>query len=103
MNGRGRVFDNIFLEQLWRNVKYKDIYLNEYRTVPALEIDLSDYFDNAMFPGSAAGIDHPPSGDRSSADLTLSNYFYLYNYEHPHQSLAYRTPAAVHFAVPVVV
>jgi putative transposase len=35
-DGRGRAFDNIFNERLWRSVKYEDIYLKEYATVPAL-------------------------------------------------------------------
>ena len=68
MDGRGRFVDNIFVERLWRTVKYEDIYLKGYETVPAL----------------AAGLD---------------DYFQLYNYERPHQSLGYRTPADVHFAV----
>lgn len=45
MDGRGRVFDNIFVERLWRTVKYEDIYLKEYATVPALSAGLADYFD----------------------------------------------------------
>jgi len=32
MDGKGRVFDNIFIERLWRTVKYENIYLNEYDT-----------------------------------------------------------------------
>ena len=68
MDGRGRVFDNIFVERLWRTVKYEDIYIKEYATVPVLFTGLSDYFD-------------------------------LYNYERPHQSLDYSTPADVHFAM----
>lgn len=32
MDGRGRVFDNIFIERLWRTVKYEEIYLKEYST-----------------------------------------------------------------------
>ena len=67
MDGRGRAFDNIFNERLWRSVKYEDIYLKEYATVPALE-------------------------------QGLGSYFHLYNHDRPHQSLAYRTPAAVYFA-----
>lgn len=70
MDGRGRVFDNIFVERLWRSVKYEDIYLKEYDSVPNL----------------AAG---------------LEEYFQLYNYERPHQSLGYLVPADVHFAVNV--
>ena len=44
MDGRGRVFDNIFVERLWRNVKYEDIYLKGYATVGELLLGLSDYF-----------------------------------------------------------
>ncbi|MBI1742883.1 IS3 family transposase [Candidatus Acetothermia bacterium] len=44
MDGRGRVFDNIFVERLWRTVKYEDIYLNDYATVPALQAGLHQYF-----------------------------------------------------------
>ena len=33
MDGRGRVYDNIFVERLWRTVKYEEVYLHEYRTV----------------------------------------------------------------------
>jgi len=36
MDVRGCVFDNIFIERLWRSVKYEDIYLNVYYTVPNL-------------------------------------------------------------------
>ena len=72
MDGRGRFVDNIFVERLWRTVKYEDIYLKGYETVPALAAGLSDYFQ-------------------------------LYNFDRPHQSLGYRTPADVHFAVEVPV
>jgi putative transposase len=44
MDGRGRVMDNIFIERLWRTVKYEDIYLKEYATVPSLEDGLRSYF-----------------------------------------------------------
>lgn len=70
MDGRGRVFDNIFVERLWRSVKYEDIYLKEYDSVLELAAGLEDYFQ-------------------------------LYNYERPHQSLGYLVPADVHFAVNV--
>lgn len=33
--GRGRAFDNIFIKRLWRSLKYEDIYLNDYPSVPA--------------------------------------------------------------------
>ena len=44
MDGRGRAFDNIFVERLWRSVKYEDLHIKEYPTVPALEHGLRDYF-----------------------------------------------------------
>ena len=44
MDGRGRALDNIFIERLWRSVKYEDIYLNDYATVPELDAGLADYF-----------------------------------------------------------
>jgi len=44
MDGRGRALDNIFIERLWRTVKYEDIYLKDYATVPQLEAGLADYF-----------------------------------------------------------
>lgn len=44
MDGRGRALDNVFVERLWRSVKYEDIYLKEYRTVPELKQGLGSYF-----------------------------------------------------------
>lgn len=45
MDGRGRALDNIFVERLWRTVKYENIYLNEYRTVAELQSGLQNYFE----------------------------------------------------------
>jgi putative transposase len=44
MDGRGRVFDNIFIERLWRTVKYEHVYLNDYAGGPAVVQGLHDYF-----------------------------------------------------------
>jgi putative transposase len=44
MDGRGRVFDNIFVERLWRSVKYEEVYLHQYRTVPEAHLNLGRYF-----------------------------------------------------------
>ena len=44
MDGRGRVFDNIFVERLWRNVKYEDVYLKGYATMGELLVGLTEYF-----------------------------------------------------------
>jgi putative transposase len=66
MDGRGRVFDNIFIERLWRTVKYEEVYLHDYDSL-------------------------------RTARRGLDRYFQYYNHERGHQSLGYRTPAAVYF------
>ena len=45
MDGRGRALDNVFIERLWRSVKYEDVYLKAYATVADLNEGLSRYFD----------------------------------------------------------
>ena len=45
MDGRGRALDNVFVERLWRTVKYEDIYLNDYETVDELVRGLRAYFE----------------------------------------------------------
>lgn len=44
MDGRGRVFDNIFIERLWRSVKYEEVYLHQYQTVSETRTLLTKYF-----------------------------------------------------------
>ena len=44
MDGRGRAFDNIFVERLWRNVKHEDVYLKGYATMGELMVGLAEYF-----------------------------------------------------------
>jgi putative transposase len=44
MDGRGRALDNVFVERLWRSVKYEDIYIQGYDTVPGLHCGLARYF-----------------------------------------------------------
>jgi putative transposase len=65
MDGRGRALDNVFVERLWRSVKYEEVYLHDYAT-----------------------------GAECHAGLRA--YLSFYCEKRPHQSLAYRTPAAVY-------
>jgi putative transposase len=44
MDGRGRALDNIFVERLWRTVKYEDVYLKKYENMPDLLLGLTHYF-----------------------------------------------------------
>lgn len=64
MDGRGRCLDNIFIERLWRSLKYEEVYLHDYMRVP-------------------------------EARTGIGNWFRFYNQQRFHQSLDYRTPAAV--------
>lgn len=65
MDGRGRCFDNIFVERLWRSLKYEEVYLKDYASV-------------------------------AEARAGIAGYFQFYNHERFHQSLDYRTPAAIY-------
>jgi putative transposase len=67
MDGRGRCMDNIFIERLWRSLKYEEVYLKDYASV-------------------------------TEARTGLERYFRFYNQERLHQSLDYRTPAAIYLA-----
>jgi len=44
MDGRGRAFDNIFIERLWRSVKYEEVYLHDYQTPAEARLGLGRYF-----------------------------------------------------------
>ena len=44
MDGRGRVYDNIFVERLWRTVKYEEVYLHDYSMVSEARNGLARYF-----------------------------------------------------------
>ncbi len=45
MDGRGRLYDNIFVERLWRTVKYEEVYLYDYLNVLVARERLANYFD----------------------------------------------------------
>ena len=43
-DGRGRALDNIFVERLWRTVKYEEVYIKDYQSVPDAVKNLREYF-----------------------------------------------------------
>ena len=57
MDGKGRWRDNVFVERLWRSVKYEEVYLNAYASVPEARVGICHYlgFYNAVRPHSALG------------------------------------------------
>jgi putative transposase len=73
MDGRGRALDNIFVERLWRSVKYENIYLNDYSTVSELQAGLTAYFDlynHRRF--------HQSLNDLTPAEVHFNRLDYLY-------------------------
>ncbi len=67
MDGRGRAFDNIFVERLWRNVKHEDVYLKGYANMAELMMGLAQYFAfyNEERPHQSLGYQTPASVYRS--------------------------------------
>lgn len=77
MDGRGRYLDNIFIERLWRSVKYENIYIYRYESVPELESGLRRYFQfyNLRRPHQSFDYQTPAQiyfGGQNSTDNTLS-------------------------------
>jgi putative transposase len=89
MDGRGRALDNIFVERLWRSVKYEDVYLKGYSTMPETQLGLTQYFlfynrerthqsldyktpDNTYWTASGGGariVDHFKEQEKSQREL----------------------------------
>ncbi|HPO29562.1 MAG TPA: integrase core domain-containing protein, partial [Caldisericia bacterium] len=61
MDGRGRAYDNIFIERLWRTVKYEEVYLKDYSNPWEAQNSLDDYFNfyNTERPHQALGYKTP--------------------------------------------
>jgi putative transposase len=61
MDGRGRCFDNIFIERLWRSLKYEEIYLRDYALVPEARTGIGNWFQfyNQQRPHQSLGYRTP--------------------------------------------
>lgn len=69
MDGRGRCFDNIFTERLWRNVKYEEVYLKEYQTPKEARQNLDQYFKDYNYERPHQGLN-----DRIPAEVYFKKY-----------------------------
>ena len=73
MDGRGRALDNVFIERLWRSMKYENIYLNEYESVQEVRAGIKQYltFYNTERPHQALNYRTPLEvySDRNRKDL----------------------------------
>ena len=74
MTGTGRALDNVFIERLWRTVKYNNIYIKGYETIPEAQAGLEEYFEyyDERRPHSSLGGKSP--------DMV----YYGKNYQHIH-------------------
>jgi len=70
-DGKGRWTDNVFIERLWRSVKYEEVYIKAYGSISEARSELKEY---------------------------LKEYFTLYNQRRRHQGLDDLTPDEVYFA-----
>ena len=61
MDGKGRALDNIFVERLWRSLKYEEVYLKDYETVEEAKDGINAYFDyyNNERPHQSLGYKTP--------------------------------------------
>jgi putative transposase len=61
MDGKGRAFDNIFVERLWRTVKYEEVYIKKYETGVLAHKGLGAYFPfyNTERPHQSLGYKTP--------------------------------------------
>jgi len=74
MDGRGRVFDNIFTERLWRSLKYEEVYLKDYESCKDARVSINNYFSfyNNERLHSALGY-CPPAEIYFNKDRIVSN------------------------------
>lgn len=72
MDHRGRCFDNIFTERLWRSVKYEDVYLKEYATVLEAKENIGNYFNFYNYERK-----HQSLNDRTPAEIYFGKEEYL--------------------------
>ena len=83
MDGKGRYLDNIFVERLWRSIKYEEVYLKAAVRERLWRIKYEEVYLKAY-------------QTVAEARTGINAYLEFYNRQRPHQALGYRTPAEVY-------
>jgi putative transposase len=103
MDGKGRALDNIFVERLWRTVKYEDIYLKSYVSVADLYTGLTNYFQfyNSARPHQSLGYATPASVYLAAkgGGASIADKFSTSNAGSEKNPLGQRHPAAGELAI----
>lgn len=71
-DGRGRALDNVFIERLWRSVKYEDVYIKDYERVSELESGLTAYFRFYDEDRPHQSLDYRTPGEVHRAEVAAS-------------------------------
>ena len=73
MDGRGRAYDNIFVERLWRSIKYEEVYIKRYESGVDAEVGLRAYmnFYNEQRPHQSLKYETPGSAYRSKTRIEI--------------------------------
>lgn len=75
MDAKGRCFDNIFIERLWRSVKYECIYLKEFDSVAEVREALTDYFEYYNTDRYHQSLEYKTSADLYFDRVKIKNVF----------------------------
>ena len=71
MDGKGRWIDNVFIERLWRSVKYENVYLHAYESGTELRKGLREYFEFYNVERSHQSLDYRTPDDVYYGRATL--------------------------------
>lgn len=63
MDGRGRVYENIFVERLWRSVKYETVSVHDWQQVAEATTGLSEYFAFYHYERPHQALGHKPAAE----------------------------------------
>lgn len=75
MDGKGRCIDNVFIERLWRSVKYEDIYIKEYKNGWELQVGVKAYFQFYNKERRHQGINDELPEERYFSSKTSQNFW----------------------------